>query len=112
MAKKKSVRTLVDDLREEIDPAAEWVGMPEYYQEDQTPYQSVYVHFANQADVDAFAKLIGQKITFSDRGRYTTDLWFPPAQLKIASDKRWADADVTDPDDVLDPSILNPGEGQ
>ena len=109
MAKKKAVKTLVDDLREEIDPAAEWVGMPEYHQEDQTPYQSVYVHFANQADVDAFAKLIGQKITFSERGRYITDLWFPPAQLKIASDKRWVDENADVPGEVLDPSVLNPG---
>ena len=112
MAKKKGVSTLLDELREEIDPAAEWTGMPEYHQEDQTPFRSVYVHFATQADVNAFAKLIGQKVTFSERGRYTTDLWFPPAQLKIASDKRWVDEDDPTPGEILDPAVLLPGEGQ
>jgi hypothetical protein len=40
-----------------------WQGMPEFIQHDQTPFQTIRVHFENQADVDLFADLVGQKIT-------------------------------------------------
>lgn len=57
------------------DPMAEWKGMPEFEHEDLTAFRSIHVHFANQEDVDAFARLVGQKI-----GEKTRSLWYPEAE--------------------------------
>lgn len=56
----------------EVDANDEWRGMPEYTNEDQQAFQRIILHFRNQADVDAFAKLIEQKISSA-----TKYLWFP-----------------------------------
>ena len=49
-----------------------WKGMPEYNQEDLTPFKTVYVHFTCQEDVDAFAKLVAQNIH-----KTTKSIWYP-----------------------------------
>jgi len=59
---------------EVVDPAQEWQGMPEFVQEDQTSFRRIVVHFANQQDVDSFAKLVGQKF-----GEKTRAIWYPEA---------------------------------
>jgi len=56
-----------------VDPT--WKGMPSFDHEDTTAYRTIRVHFANQEDLDAFAKLIGQTVT-----EETKYLWFPPAE--------------------------------
>lgn len=58
------------------DPNAEWKGMPEFEQEDQSGCQAIHVHFRVPADVQTFAELIGQNLT--DR---TRSIWFPRAEL-------------------------------
>ena len=52
----------------------EWQGMPEFSQEDLTPIASVLIHFATPGDMQAFAELIGQKLT-----RKTKSVWYPAA---------------------------------
>lgn len=64
----------------------EWVDMPEYRHKDLTPKRSVLVHFASKADVDAFADLVGQRIT-----PQTRSLWFPPAPIGLMSDRIYID---------------------
>lgn len=65
--------TPLEDAGDEVgDPEKEWVGMPEFKQEDVSGYSHLTVHFANQADLDEFAKLVGQKITHKTRW-----IWFP-----------------------------------
>lgn len=54
------------------DVRQEWVGMPEFSQEDKMPEQSVLIHFQTRADAQEFAKLLGQTIT--DKTKF---LWFP-----------------------------------
>lgn len=49
-----------------------WRGMPEYDQKDLKPYKTVKVHFASEADYQAFAQLIGQRLTMK-----TTHIWHP-----------------------------------
>lgn len=66
-----------------------WRGMPEFVQEDQAPWQSVYVHFESRAHRDAFAELVGQRIT--DHGRRTRSIWFPKAEIGKMADKRFVD---------------------
>jgi hypothetical protein len=63
---------------------AHWKGMPDYTQENQTPWQTLKVHFRNADDRKAFADLIGQQIL--DR---TSFVWHPKAERGVAGDKRW-----------------------
>lgn len=49
-----------------------WVGMPEFVQDDATPWKSIYVHFRCYEDLQEFAELINQRIT-SD----TPSIWHP-----------------------------------
>ena len=56
------------------DPNEHWQGMPEFAMEDKTSFRSIHVHFKEQADVDAFAILIGQKL-----GDNTRSVWYPEA---------------------------------
>ncbi len=64
----------------------EWNDMPEYSNKDLEPYQTIMIHFKDEADRIAFAKLIGQKITYK-----TKSLWYPPAEIGITTDRRWID---------------------
>lgn len=48
--------------QEKIDPYEMWQGMPEFDQQALFA-RSIRINFTSQADVDDFAKLIGQKIT-------------------------------------------------
>ena len=67
------------------DPQAEWTEMPEYENEDNSSHQKLLVHFADQAGVDAFAKLIGQKITPK-----TVSVWYPEREKESFADKEYA----------------------
>jgi len=64
----------------------EWRNMPEYIQEDLTPFRVINVRFRNQKDVDAFEKLMQQKITEKQK-----TIWFPYAEPRIASIYRYVD---------------------
>jgi ParB-like chromosome segregation protein Spo0J len=59
-------------LGEGIDPTAEWVGMPEFAHEDQRPFRSLHVHFADAVTVEDFKRRIRQE--FSDKAKY---IWHP-----------------------------------
>lgn len=50
----------------------EWVGMPEFIQEEKKPYQSIIVRFSSKEDVEEFSKIIGQKLT-----NKTKSIWHP-----------------------------------
>ena len=63
-----------------------WQGMPEYSQEDLSPFKTLIVHFASQEDMAAFAKLVGQRITFR-----TSFLWHPKAEVNKCVDKAYVD---------------------
>lgn len=63
-----------------------WVGMPEFHQEDLTSFRKIVVHFRSQADVDEFAKLIGQRVTPKQ-----PSLWVPQYEIMRVSDKRYVD---------------------
>lgn len=64
-----------------------WQGMPEFSHEDQTPLRTLMIHFEKQSDIDAFARLIGQKVT-----PLTKSMWFPEAEIGRISDRRYIDA--------------------
>lgn len=54
------------------DCGGEWIDMPEFVQEKQTPHAKIVFRFANEEDLQEFAKLIGQKLT-----NKTKSAWFP-----------------------------------
>lgn len=49
-----------------------WFGMPEFIQEKQEPYSKIIFRFENAHDLQAFAELIGQKLT-----NKTKSSWHP-----------------------------------
>ncbi len=65
--------------KEHGDPGA-WDGMPEFEQPDNRSFRSVVVHFNDQASVDKFAAMIGQKLT--DK---TKSVWFPKQMKTVRS---------------------------
>jgi type III secretory pathway component EscR len=75
-------------LFEQLDESFrdEWKNMPEYVQEDLTPFRVINVRFRNAEDVAFFEKLMEQKITEKQK-----TLWFPYAEPRRASLFRYAD---------------------
>jgi len=64
----------------------EWKDMPEFIQDDLTPFQQVIVSFKNKEDRDAFAKMIDQKLTYK-----TQSVWYPKVEIDRLMDKRYVD---------------------
>lgn len=64
------------DLIKKQSAEAEWTGMPDFHQDDLLPHRTLYLHFANDDDVAAFAALLGQQVTAS-----TKYLWYPPQEI-------------------------------
>ena len=54
----------------------EWMGMPEYLQDDLTAYKQIVVNFASPEDMEAFSELVGQPVTPKTRS-----IWHPKAEI-------------------------------
>jgi hypothetical protein len=63
------------------DPNKEWEGMPEFENEPKA-IRTLYIHFATNEDINAFAQLIKQRIT--DK---TKSLWYPFKKDNLHMDK-------------------------
>jgi hypothetical protein len=61
-----------------------WKGMPEFVQNDLTPFATIYVHFENREDMSAFSKLVNQTITSNTRA-----IWYPAADIDETAKLRW-----------------------
>lgn len=85
MAKDKSQNSLFD-VTELNKWQEEWQGMPEFIQEDKQPIQTIVVSFETKEDVQDFAELIGQKLTYK-----TKSIWFPPKNRDIVNNKIYVD---------------------
>ena len=75
-----------DLFGEIITAQAEWQDMPEFVQEDLTPYRVLNVRFRNEEDVQKFAELMGQKITPKLK-----TIWFPYAEPRTVAHLRYID---------------------
>ncbi len=62
----------------------EWIGMPEFIQEDQKAYKKLVVRFDSPEDLEEFAKLIGQNIT-----EKTKSIWIPELVRGTNSGRRY-----------------------
>ena len=70
--KKLRDNILDDKITTPIDFEAEWVGMPEFVQDKKKPFAQLICRFETKEDLDAFALLIGQKLTPK-----TKSIWHP-----------------------------------
>lgn len=61
-----------------------WKGMPEFGQEDLTPYKTILVHFENKSDMEKFARLTEQNVNLA-----TKCIWYPRAEIDEVSKLRW-----------------------
>jgi hypothetical protein len=74
-----------------VDPQsaeAHWVGMPEFEQNEQKPYKTLYVHFRTKEDYKNFADTICQICT--DK---TKSIWHPKNEVTKNSLLRWVEDD-------------------
>jgi hypothetical protein len=85
MAKDKSQNSLFD-VSELNKWQEEWQGMPEFIQEDKLPIQTIVVSFETKEDVQDFANIIGQKLTYK-----TKSIWFPAKSRDIVNNKIYVD---------------------
>jgi hypothetical protein len=70
--------------RDEKESKKLWKGMPEFEQEDNATYKTIYVHFRNESDYKEFAKLVDQKISIK-----TKSIWYPALDRTQNSLLRW-----------------------
>jgi ParB-like chromosome segregation protein Spo0J len=79
-----AIERFLTDAEAIVDPSAEWKGMPEFEHEDLTAHRKIIVNFASDADVEDFARKIGQPITEKARS-----IWHPKAEIGHFADKRY-----------------------
>jgi len=65
-----------------------WDDMPEYSQENNAPYKTIYVHFRNENDYKEFASLVNQPLT-----EKTKTIWHPKLERTPNSLLRWIEPD-------------------
>ena len=71
----------------------EWEGMPEFAQEKIESWKTLLVHFACVEDLQAFAELVGQKLT-----PQTKSIYYPEAEKRhIVGVLRYADESQPEP---------------
>lgn len=90
------LRAMVDDLAaehgidpfadggEEVDPDAEWKGMPQFEQEDTSGIRAI-VHFQTEEDQRLFEKLVGQSIPPN-----THSIWYPKKEREDLASREYA----------------------
>jgi hypothetical protein len=61
-----------------------WQGMPEFVQEDQSPFNEIVIKFRNRKDMENFMNLVDQKFT-----RLTKSIWFLKLEITSIKDKRY-----------------------
>jgi len=60
--------------------------MPEFIQEDLTPWKSIKVHFASGDDMESFARVVEQTVPGRGPGG---SIWYPEAEIGHFKDKRY-----------------------
>jgi len=71
-----------------------WVDMPEFEQEDQKTYKTVYIHFRNKEDYEEFAKLTTKHIDPNTKlSTKTKSFWYPKLDRTKNSLMRWIEND-------------------
>lgn len=80
-----------DSLFDEPDFYEEhWQDMPEFSRSNAEPFQKIIVNFLTKEDVDAFSKLIGQKIS------YKCDTLYYPLKVRIPTGIYKDESEISD----------------
>lgn len=69
-----------------------WASMPEFVMRDLAPRHSIQFDFRRKEDLDAFERLIDQKIP--DYSKRTPSIWYPEAEIGHFADRRYVSAPV------------------
>lgn len=69
---------------QQVDVFEEWKDMPEFLQEDLTPFHAINVRFRNAEDMAKFAELVEQKVD-----KKTKTIWYPFAPFRRAAKFRY-----------------------
>jgi len=85
---------------EEAETPHQWDSMPEFDQKQNEAWKCIKVRFRNEADLLAFAELIGQTVTPKTKG-----VWYPPADKSKNSLLRWMHEDQIDGNPDVDEVI-------
>lgn len=64
----------------------EWEDMPEFLQEDQSPFKEIVVKLRNKEDMIEFMDIVKQKFTMK-----TKSIWYPILEIKKISHLRYKD---------------------
>ena len=62
----------------------DWQGMPEFVQDDLTPFKEINLKFRNREDMEVFMVLLDQVFTME-----TKSIWFPKLEIKKISNLRY-----------------------
>ena len=88
---------LIDMLDTELEDKEwekHWVDMPEFEQENNETYKTVYVHFRTKEDYEEFSKLINQHVdTNTKLSTKTKSFWYPKLDRTKNSLLRWIEND-------------------
>lgn len=57
------------------NPLREWVGMPEFEQNEKKAFRTLIVHFVDASSVETFCQLLDAKLT--DKTKF---IWYPPVE--------------------------------
>ena len=63
-----------------------WRGMPEFEQDDNSPWKTLKVHFKSEEDYKEFSKLIGQSLS-----NKTKSTWHPKQDITKNALFRWVE---------------------
>lgn len=66
-----------------------WVGMPECEQKDNPPFKTIYLHFRNKEDFDAFVSKYKSMDEEQNITPKTKSMWYPHLDKDENSLKRW-----------------------
>lgn len=69
-----------------------WRGMPEFFQANLEPYQTIKVHLASPEDRELFSRLLEREITSRTRA-----IWYPRETIGRMSDKRFKSEEPLNP---------------
>jgi hypothetical protein len=74
----------IEKLKKKDDWRKYWIGMPEFRQEENPAFKTIYLHFRNEEDYKAFAKLVEQNLSMN-----TKSIWYPKLDREENSLLRW-----------------------
>jgi len=66
-----------------------WVGMPEFVQEENAPFKTIYLHFRNEEDFKEFVKKYKELDDEQTITNKTKSMWYPHLDKDENSLKRW-----------------------